>query len=205
MASFRTAASLAPLEADFRCDPSHGHLNSRYVRIEVEIGLKSRLNPLWTKVLSLEHCESQVRPDFSNGANKSVRVDQATGTRASFGILHMPTLLGASQLSLTKSLQHDIDDPRCREVETLTPFAAVLSSLLCRRRRVLQRVVRLALGYGLAVNELIWWAFRYSHEGLRFPVNLPLQLCDVTLWATVLACITLVPVLIEFAHFAHIK
>jgi hypothetical integral membrane protein (TIGR02206 family) len=81
-------------------------------------------------------------------------------------------------------------------------FAAVLSSLLCRRRRALQRLVRLALGYGLAVNELIWWAFRYSHEGLRFPVNLPLQLCDVTLWATVLACITLVPVFIEFAYFA---
>ena len=23
-------------------------------------------------------------------------------------------------------------------------------------------MVRLALGYGLAVNELIWWVFRYS-------------------------------------------
>jgi hypothetical integral membrane protein (TIGR02206 family) len=63
-------------------------------------------------------------------------------------------------------------------------------------------MVRLALGYGLAANELIWWVFRYSHEGLRFRANLPLQLCDVTLWATALACITLIPVFVEFAYFA---
>lgn len=63
-------------------------------------------------------------------------------------------------------------------------------------------MVRLALGYGLAANELIWWVFRYSHEGLRIRANLPLQLCDVTLWATVLACITLIPVFVEFAYFA---
>jgi hypothetical integral membrane protein (TIGR02206 family) len=81
-------------------------------------------------------------------------------------------------------------------------LAAVLLPLLCRRRRILQRTVRLALGYGLAVNELIWWVFRYSHEGLRFHTNLPLQLCDVTLWATVLACITLTPLFVEFAYFA---
>src|SRR5206468_2227502 len=52
-------------------------------------------------------------------------------------------------------------------------------------------------------NELIWWGFRYSHEGVRLP-NLPLQLCDVSMWATALACITLVPAIAEFAYFAGI-
>lgn len=64
--------------------------------------------------------------------------------------------------------------------------------------------MRLAIGYGLAVNELIWWAFRYSHEGFRFPVNLPLQLCDVTLWTTVIACISLARLAVEFAYFGGI-
>lgn len=62
--------------------------------------------------------------------------------------------------------------------------------------------MRLALGYGLALNELIWWVFRYSQEGLRFPVNLPLQLCDLTVWITVLACLRLAPLAVEFAYFA---
>ena len=74
---------------------------------------------------------------------------------------------------------------------------------LCRTGRVSKTAVRLALGYGLALNEFVWWTFRYSHEGLRIS-NLPLQLCDVSLWATVLACILLKPILVEFAYFAGI-
>ncbi len=53
------------------------------------------------------------------------------------------------------------------------------------------------------VNEFGWWYFRYSHEGLRIS-NLPLQLCDVSLWATIFACILLKPLLVEVAYFAGI-
>jgi len=72
---------------------------------------------------------------------------------------------------------------------------------MCRRGGVSLRAVRLALGYGLTVNELIWWTFRYSHEGLRIG-NLPLQLCDATLWGAVVACLTLAPAVVEFTYFA---
>ncbi len=75
-------------------------------------------------------------------------------------------------------------------------------SLLCARDAHAARIVRLTVGYGLAINELIWWVFRYSHEGFRFPHNLPLQLCDLTVWLTVAACITLRPRVVEFAYFA---
>ena len=81
--------------------------------------------------------------------------------------------------------------------------AATALARMCRRQRLPFRTARLALGYVLAGNELIWWAFRYSHEGLRL-ANLPLQLCDVTLWATVAACLTAIPALIEFAYFAGV-
>jgi hypothetical integral membrane protein (TIGR02206 family) len=84
-----------------------------------------------------------------------------------------------------------------------TVGAAVILSWLCRARKLPSRVVRLALGCGLAGNELIWWVFRYSHEGVHF-ANLPLQLCDLTVWMTVLACFTLIPAVVEFAYFAGV-
>ena len=90
---------------------------------------------------------------------------------------------------------------------TLLALTVAIAAALCvllRTGKIPPGAVRLAIGYGLAIDELIWWAFRYSHEGLRFPVNLPLQLCDATVWATVLACTTLVPAMVEFAYFAGI-
>ena len=84
---------------------------------------------------------------------------------------------------------------------TATISAAGALSWLCRKEKVSARAVRLVLGAGIAINELGWWAFRYSHEGLHV-TNLPLQLCDVTVWMTVLACFTLIPMAVEFAYFA---
>lgn len=79
--------------------------------------------------------------------------------------------------------------------------AAVALTWFCRHREFAPRATRLALGYGLATNELAWWVFRYAHEGVHL-TNLPLQLCDVTLWVTVLACLTAKPAAVEFAYFA---
>lgn len=86
----------------------------------------------------------------------------------------------------------------------LAGIAAVIVLLAwgCRTGRLPARSVRLTLGLALAANELIWWVYRYSHEGFHFPVNLPLQLCDVTVWMTVIACLTLNPWVVEFDYFA---
>lgn len=81
--------------------------------------------------------------------------------------------------------------------------AAVTLTSLCRHKRVSLRLLRLVLGYGLAINELTWWVFRYAHEGVH-RTNLPLQLCDLTVWATVAACITCVPLAIEFSYFTGV-
>jgi hypothetical integral membrane protein (TIGR02206 family) len=78
---------------------------------------------------------------------------------------------------------------------------AVLAGVACRRGILPPRTVRIVTGAGLAINELIWWIFRYSHEGFRFPHNLPLQLCDIGVWATAIACLTLKRPLVEFAWF----
>jgi hypothetical integral membrane protein (TIGR02206 family) len=83
----------------------------------------------------------------------------------------------------------------------LTALIAVVLSRTCRRQPAWRRAVRLTIGWGLVVNELIWWSFRYSHEGLHL-WNLPFQLCDVTLWMSALGCLTLAAPVVEFAYFA---
>lgn len=72
--------------------------------------------------------------------------------------------------------------------------------LLARRRPVALHAVRLALGCLLAANELIWWWWRYSHEGIHL-TNLPLQLCDLSVWLAVAACLAAAPKVVEFAYF----
>jgi hypothetical integral membrane protein (TIGR02206 family) len=84
-----------------------------------------------------------------------------------------------------------------------TALIAGLLCYLCRTGSVSKLLVRLVFGFGLMFNEFGWWYFRYSHEGLRIS-NLPLQLCDMSLWATVAACLFLTPILVEFAYFAGI-
>jgi hypothetical integral membrane protein (TIGR02206 family) len=74
-------------------------------------------------------------------------------------------------------------------------------ALLSRRGHIPSRPVRLALGWGIVLNEVVWWAFRYSREGIH-AVNLPLQLCDLTVWAAVAACLTARPAVVEFAYLA---
>jgi hypothetical integral membrane protein (TIGR02206 family) len=82
-----------------------------------------------------------------------------------------------------------------------TALIAILLAWACRERRVSARAARLSIGIGLIVNELIWWRYRYSHEGIHV-ANLPLQLCDATLWMSAIACLTLAPRAVEFAYFA---
>ncbi len=78
---------------------------------------------------------------------------------------------------------------------------AILLAWRCRKEPGVRYTVRLTLGWGLIINELVWWCFRYSHEGLHL-WNLPLQLCDLTLWASALGCLTMIPAIVELAYFA---
>jgi hypothetical integral membrane protein (TIGR02206 family) len=79
--------------------------------------------------------------------------------------------------------------------------AGIVLVWVCRRFEAARRPVRLALGIGTILNEIVWLCFRYSHEGIHL-WNLPLQLCDVTLWMTAIACLTLARPLVEFAYFS---
>ena len=77
---------------------------------------------------------------------------------------------------------------------------ATISVWVCRRNVRLPRLARRAIGGALAVNEIIWWTWRYAREGVHLG-NLPLQLCDVAVWLAVLACFVDSRVVLEAAYF----
>jgi hypothetical integral membrane protein (TIGR02206 family) len=66
------------------------------------------------------------------------------------------------------------------------------------------RAVARTLGGLLAANEIIWYVWRLKVEGFRFPEGLPLELCDLTLWLTVISTFTLQGVAFEAAWLAGV-
>jgi hypothetical integral membrane protein (TIGR02206 family) len=85
----------------------------------------------------------------------------------------------------------------------VTVAVAIAFSMLTAARRIPIAPLRITLGVFLAAGEFVWWVFRYSHEGIH-AANLPLQLCDLTLWLSVASCLTLWPAVVEFTYFAGI-
>jgi hypothetical integral membrane protein (TIGR02206 family) len=80
-------------------------------------------------------------------------------------------------------------------------IAAALFVWLSRRGILPVRQIGFGLGLALALNELIWWVYRYSREGIHI-ANLPLQLCDAAVWLSIFACLTGASLVVEFAYFA---
>ena len=75
---------------------------------------------------------------------------------------------------------------------------SIALSLLCRKGLVRHQYVRAALICLLVAGELQ----RYFKDGVAFPNHLPLNLCNITTWVAVLACLRLYPIAVEFTYFA---
>ena len=94
----------------------------------------------------------------------------------------------------------------CRQASTrafCSPWrrSPVTLTWLLRRNPSGRTLIRVSLGCFLAANEIVWYAYRLRTEGFRFPETLPLQLCDLTLWLTVLSAFTLNAGVYEVAYF----
>lgn len=65
-----------------------------------------------------------------------------------------------------------------------------------------ETTIRITLGFLLLVNELIWYWFKAQTKSWQFPGTLPLQLCDLILWMTVLAMLLRLQWAFDFAFLA---
>lgn len=94
--------------------------------------------------------------------------------------------------------------PQHAVIVAAIPLAGLILAGVCRRGERAARRLRFAAAAFLAVNEIVWWVYRYATEGVRFPEGLPLQLCDVTVWAAIAALLTLNRWCYDVAYFAGI-
>lgn len=92
--------------------------------------------------------------------------------------------------------------PHHLAILALVVTAALGLSTAGRRFPAQAGIIRSMLGLVLTANEVTWYVFRYRQEGFRFPDGLPLQLCDLALWLTVISAFTLRPRIYEVAYFA---
>jgi hypothetical integral membrane protein (TIGR02206 family) len=81
-----------------------------------------------------------------------------------------------------------------------TLILAAALAWLCRRGVLALTPTRWILGLALAANEIVWWIYRYSIEGIHL-WNLPLQLCDASVWLAVVACLIATPAIVELGYF----
>ncbi len=76
-------------------------------------------------------------------------------------------------------------------------LTSALLAISLRYRRIPDKPVRVFLACIIAAGEFQ----RYFHDGIQFPNNLPIQLCNLTAWVAVWACWTLSPLATEVVYF----
>ncbi len=85
-------------------------------------------------------------------------------------------------------------------IAAIPAIGLVLSSITRKGKRAALQI-RYGLGIFLLINELTWYGYRLYSEGFRFPNGLPLELCNLTLWLTVIAALTLNARCYEMAYY----
>src|SRR3712207_4614662 len=71
------------------------------------------------------------------------------------------------------------------------PLLAAFLAWIDRSARVNRERLRFTLATALVLNSVVWYGHLAFRGWLEFPENLPFELCDATLFVTVVALITL--------------
>jgi hypothetical integral membrane protein (TIGR02206 family) len=94
----------------------------------------------------------------------------------------VPEILSANNLPLL--------GPAHVAIVAAVPALAAALAWAARRRSALACPVRRTLGALLLTNELAWYVYQIHHGWLRFPAELPLQLCDLAVWLAAIAALS---------------
>ncbi len=81
------------------------------------------------------------------------------------------------------------------------PITAGILAWRTRHYPQYSRLIRYSLGAIILVNELVWYGYNIYQGWFRFPEVLPLHLCDLTLWLTIVSAFTLNTRCFELAYY----
>ncbi len=82
-----------------------------------------------------------------------------------------------------------------------TVLLAALLAAVERRLSPGSKRLRLGLACVILLDTIGWYGYLAWHSQLTFPSQLPLDLCDVTLYLTVIALFTLSPAVFDLAYY----
>ncbi len=81
------------------------------------------------------------------------------------------------------------------------PATAALLTFATRKYPTSAISIRVSVAALLTADGLIWYAYRYYVQGVRFPDLLPLELCDASFWLTAVALLTLEEHTFDLAYY----
>lgn len=86
-------------------------------------------------------------------------------------------------------------------VLALVPITALLLADASLRWPATARPIRICLAAIIAAQELIWCGYRYLYEGYSLAQLMPLELCSLSVWGSVLILLTLHPVAFDLVYY----
>lgn len=81
------------------------------------------------------------------------------------------------------------------------PALAVVLAFAHRKAPAAARAIRLGMAVMLVFNTILFYGWRIETHVLAFPWGLPLELCDLSLFLTILALFTLKPLFFDLAYY----
>lgn len=81
------------------------------------------------------------------------------------------------------------------------PAIGAVLALAHRKTPAAARTIRLGLAAMLVFNVILFYGWRIETHVLSFPNGLPLELCDLSMFLTILSLFTLKPLFFDLAYF----
>ena len=81
------------------------------------------------------------------------------------------------------------------------PAIAAVLAFAHRKLPACAKTIRLGLAVALVLNTILFYGWRIKTGALSFPNGLPFELCDLSLFLTILSLFTLKPLFFDLAYF----
>ncbi|HTX74702.1 MAG TPA: TIGR02206 family membrane protein [Terracidiphilus sp.] len=81
------------------------------------------------------------------------------------------------------------------------PAIAAVLAFMHRKLPASAKTIRLGLAVALVFNTILFYGWRIETGALSFPNGLPFELCDLSLFLTILSVFTLKPLLFDLAYY----